>query len=146
MKSSTTNYNLPYISDSFFNLLLQRVNTDTIIKIFTHLLCEEKIILVADNEKELIPLWLALHSLVYPFSYAHGTPYTRDDKAEDDDENEMAGVCPPMPFFNGIKAADYECAKRIIENEDYTSPLFIDVSTRRQDDEHPQFHFVNRKN
>ena len=58
----------------------------------------------------------------------------------------MAGVCPPMPFFNGIKAADYECAKRIIENEDYTSPLFIDVSTRRQDDEHPQFHFVNRKN
>lgn len=47
VQSSTTNYNLPYISDSFFNTLLKKVQTHTIITIFTHLLCEEKIILVA---------------------------------------------------------------------------------------------------
>jgi len=122
------------------------VNTDTIIKVFTHLLCEEKIILVANNDSDIIPLWLALHSLVYPFKYANGTPYLRDDKAEDDDENEMASVCPPMPFFNGIILRDYETAKRIIEYEDYTSPLIIDLTKTKKDEEHLQFHFVNRKN
>ena len=106
-----------------------------IIRIFTHLLCEEKIILVAADENELIPLWLALHSLVYPFKYANGTPYTRDDKADDDDENEMAGVCPPMPFFNGIVSRDYEFCKKIIEYEDYTSPLFVDVTKTRKEEE-----------
>jgi hypothetical protein len=61
----------------------------------------------------LIPCWLALHSLIYPFRYASGTPYTRDDGG-DLDENEMAGVCPPMPFFNGIVKKDRETAVRII--------------------------------
>ena len=114
------------MSDSFFNILFKQVNTDAIITIFTHILCEEKIILVAKDQKTLIPVWLALHSLIYPFRYANGTPYTRDDGAEDDD-NEMAGVCPPMPFFNGIIQKDKKLAVRIIEYEDYTSPLFIDL-------------------
>jgi len=55
----------------------------------------------------------------------------------------MAGVCPPMPFFNGIVKDDYATAKRIIEFEDYTSPLFIDLTAAEYKD---QFHFVNRKN
>ena len=143
VQSSTNNMNLPYISDSFFNKLLDKVPTTTIIQIFTHLLCEEKIILIAANPQELIPIWLALHSLIYPFKYANGTPFTRDDHADDDDENEMAGVCPPMPFFNGIVKEDFGCAKRIIEYEDYTSPLFIDVTTK---DPSQVFTFVNRKN
>ena len=143
VQSSTNSFNLPYISDSFFNRLLNKVPTATIIQIFTHLLCEEKIILIASDPQELIPIWLALHSLIYPFKYANGTPYTRDDKAEDDDENEMAGVCPPMPFFNGIVKDDFPTAKRIIEYEDYTSPLFIDVTEK---DQQKVFSFVNRKN
>ena len=49
MQSSTNSFNLPYISDSFFNRLLNKVPTATIIQIFTHLLCEEKIILIAQD-------------------------------------------------------------------------------------------------
>ena len=79
IQSSNTNYNLPYMSDSFFNILFKTVPTNTIITIFTHILCEEKIILVAKDQRTLIPVWLAFHSLIYPFRYANGTPYTRDD-------------------------------------------------------------------
>jgi hypothetical protein len=43
-----TRLNLPYVSDYFFKELFQKVkDVDTIITIFTHILCEEKIILVA---------------------------------------------------------------------------------------------------
>ena len=48
-----------------------------------------------------------------------------------------------MPFFNGIVKDDFPTAKRIIEYEDYTSPLFIDVT---QKDQQNVFSFVNRKN
>ena len=118
------------MSDSFFNVLFRNTSVSTIISIFTHLLCEEKTILVAADQTTLIPVWQALHSLVYPFRYASGTPYTRDDGADEDDENEMAGVCPPMPFFNGIIRKDKPTAVRIIEFEDYESPLFIDLTER----------------
>ena len=46
-----------------------------------------------------------------------------------------------MPFFNGIIKKDKPTAVRIIEYEDYTSPLFIDLT-----DANRQFHFVNRQN
>lgn len=107
------------------------------------MLCEERVILVANDENELIPIWLALHSLIYPLKYGMGTPYTRDDHADDDDENEMSNICPPMPFFNGIVKKDYKKAKEIIEYENYNSPLFIDLTTS---DKNAMFHFVNRKN
>jgi len=48
-----------------------------------------------------------------------------------------------MPFFNGIVKADYKKAKEIIEFEDYTSPLFIDLT---ESDKDRMFHFVNNKN
>lgn len=49
IQSSNTSYNLPYMSDSFFNTLFNTTTVPTIISIFTHLLCEEKTILVAAN-------------------------------------------------------------------------------------------------
>ena len=91
----------------------------------------------------MIPIWLALHSLIYPFRYASGTPYTKDDGNDDYDENEMAGVCPPMPFFNGIVKQDRQTAESIILYEDYPSPLFIDLT---ETDPSKQFTFVTRKN
>ena len=48
-----------------------------------------------------------------------------------------------MPFFNGIIKEDKRCAIRIIEFEDYQSPLFIDLTER---DPAKVFTFVNRKN
>ena len=57
IQSSNTSYNLPYMSDSFFNILFNYTPVPTIISIFTHLLCEEKTILVAANPTTLIPVW-----------------------------------------------------------------------------------------
>ena len=48
-----------------------------------------------------------------------------------------------MPFFNGIIKKDKHVAVRIIEFEDYQSPLFIDLTER---DPSKVFSFVNRKN
>ena len=48
-----------------------------------------------------------------------------------------------MPFFNGIVRRDKPTAVRIIEYEDYQSPLFIDLTER---DPAKTFTFVNRKN
>ena len=48
-----------------------------------------------------------------------------------------------MPFFNGIVKRDKATAIRIIEFEDYASPLFIDLT---EDEPAKQFTFVNRKN
>ena len=45
-----------------------------------------------------------------------------------------------MPFFNGIVKKDKLTAIRIIEFEDYASPLFIDLT------EDEPFTFINRKN
>ena len=140
IQRSSTRYSLPYIAESFFTLLFRKLDVNTIITIFTHLLCEEKCILVAENQETLIPIWQALHSTIYPFRYAHGTPYRRDDGGDDDD-NEMAGVCPPMPFFNGIVRKDKDLAIRIIEFEDYPSPLFIDLTAEEPS---KMFHFINR--
>ena len=38
-----------------------------------------------------------------------------------------------MPFFNGILRKDKSTAIRIIEYEDYTSPLFIDLTEKTVD-------------
>jgi hypothetical protein len=47
IQRSSTRFSLPYISDSFFTLVFNKLDVNTIITVFTHLLCEEKIILVA---------------------------------------------------------------------------------------------------
>ena len=142
IERQSTRYSLPYISDSFFNILFQNVAVNDIIKIFTHLLCEERIILVVPDQNKLISIWMALNSLIYPFRYANGTPYTKDDGGDEDD-NEMARIAPPMmPFFNGIVKKDKHMAEHIIEYEDcHPSPLFIDISERS--DPNKMYHFVN---
>ena len=48
-----------------------------------------------------------------------------------------------MPFFNGIVKRDKALAMKIIEYEDYTSPLFIDLTEKTPD---KQFHTLIRRN
>lgn len=60
------------------------MNIETIIKAFTHLLFEEKIIIVMENEENLLPVCSALHSLIYPFEYCTFAPFLINDGEEDD--------------------------------------------------------------
>jgi hypothetical protein len=39
------------------------------------------------------------------------------DSGGDDDDNELASICPPMPFFNGIVKKDKGTTIRIIDLE-----------------------------
>lgn len=94
-------------------MLFDRVPIDTIISIFTHLLCLEKLIIVAETQKELVPIWMALHSLIYPFKYELGVPYQKDDLQEDD-SNDLITICAPFPIFAGIIKQDKETLKRVI--------------------------------
>ena len=75
---------LPYVCDSFYNILFDRMEIDTIIKSFTNLLFEEKIIVAMDQEADLLPVCMALHSLIYPFEYCTFAPFLINDGEEED--------------------------------------------------------------
>ena len=86
--SQPTVEELPYACNSFYNILFQNMDIETIIKTFTHLLFEEKIIVAMENEENLLPVCMALHSLIYPFEYCTFAPFLIND-GEDDDINSL---------------------------------------------------------
>ena len=78
---------LPYVCTSFFSILLKNMEVDTIIRVFTELLFEEKILIVMDNTEDLLPICMALHSLIYPLQYCTVVPYLVYDGKEITDSN-----------------------------------------------------------
>ena len=73
---------LPYVSTSFFSILLKHMEVDIIIRCFTELLFEEKILIVMENTEDLLPVCMALHSLIYPLKYCTVVPYLASDSKE----------------------------------------------------------------
>ena len=121
---------LPYACQSFFNILFQNMDIETIIKTFTHLLFEEKIIVVMENVEDLLPVCSALHSLIYPFEYCTFAPYLIND-GEEEDINSLQQVSQPFTYFMGVAAKDYELVKRNLEQDEYPSPLLVDLRRDR---------------
>ena len=65
---------LPFVNLSHFRLMMSRVELDDIIIIFTALLLEKRILIVAENIDILVPICLSLHSLIHPFEYSVFVP------------------------------------------------------------------------
>ena len=63
------------------------MEVDTIIRVFTELLFEEKILIVMDNTEDLLPICMALHSLIYPLQYCTVVPYLVYDGKEITESN-----------------------------------------------------------
>lgn len=55
-----------------------------IVRVFTALLFEERVLLIMEDEKELLPVSNALQSLIYPFELTIFIPYLANDGEEDD--------------------------------------------------------------
>ena len=73
---------LPYVSTSFFSILLKHMEVDIIIRCFTELLFEEKILIVMENTEDLLPVCMALRSLIYPLKYCTVVPFLANDSKE----------------------------------------------------------------
>lgn len=82
---------LPYANDSHFDLLLSLMDPEDIVRIFTSLLFEERVLLVMEEEELLLPITTALHSLIYPFELTIFIPYLAND-GEDDEVNSIQQV------------------------------------------------------
>ena len=73
---------LPFVSTSFYSILLKNMEVDTIIRCFTELLFEQKMLIVMDSTEDLLPVCTALHSLIYPFEYTTVVPHLVGDGRE----------------------------------------------------------------
>ena len=107
---------LPYVADDFFRTLFDKVEVNSIISIFTHMLCQTPIILAAEHLEELVPIHQALYSLIYPFVYSISAPCVHNNDAEDDDDNELQHIITMCPVFNGILHKDVKICERIIRS------------------------------
>ena len=96
---------LPYENDSHFDKLLQIMEPKDIVRAFTALLLEERILLIMDDEKDLLPVSFALQSLLHPFELLIYIPYLANDGG-DDDGNNINFVSYTSSYFMGIKGND----------------------------------------
>ena len=107
------------------------MDIDTVIKSFTHLLFEEKIIVAMENEEDLLPVCSALHSLIYPFEYCTFAPFLIND-GEEEDINSLQQVSQPFTYFMGIAGSDFELVKTNLEEDEYPSPLLVDLRSKTE--------------
>ena len=112
---------LPYANHSFFEVLLQKIKPDEIITIFTVMLLEKKVLLIAPKEEQLLPLTFALHSLIYPFKYCNIVPYL--------EREDLEMLTCPMGIFFGILKNDKEFAISMIDDEYENRPaIYLEIS------------------
>lgn len=78
---------LPYVNLSHFDKLLQCMEPIDIVRTFTSLLLEERVLLIMDNKEDLLPVSYALQSLIYPFELTIFIPYLANDGYDDDVSN-----------------------------------------------------------
>ena len=134
------------MSDAFFRTLFSEVSVDTVVKCFTHMLCQTPTIIAAKTLNSLVPIHQALYSLIYPFTYPISNPCIHNNETEEDDENELSNVITLCPIFNGILEEDKLLAEKIIrDNQLNTPPLMIDL-TLPDDMEKEKYRLVANSN
>lgn len=132
---------LPFTNTSHYDKLLNVMQVEDIVRIFTSLLFEERVLLIMDKKEDLLPVSYALQSLIYPFELCIFIPYLANDSANEDDTN-LNHVQSPISYMIGIIEKDKALALKILKSklefdEDYTSPHIIDLSSSRDKDLDP---------
>jgi len=122
---------LPYANQSHFDKLLEMFDGNDIVRVFTSLLLEERVLLIMDNPEELLPVSYALQSLIYPFELTIFIPYLANDN-DDIDVSALNHVSQPYSYLIGIASKDKHVALDIlrhdIEYDERTSPIIVDLS------------------
>ena len=102
------------------------MEVDIIIRCFTELLFEEKILIVMENTEDLLPVCMALHSLIYPLKYCIVVPFLASDNKETAISN-LQLVSQPFKYLIGISGQDADRVFKIIKRDEFKSPLIIDL-------------------
>jgi hypothetical protein len=124
--------NMHYANVSHFRTLLEHINVEDIVTIFTHMLFNECVILISPKVEWLVPISQALHSLISPFKLPHMIPYLQND-GEDIYYNSLQKLLLPFNYFAGIIRDDREMAMEILmefDLQDRISPLIIDIEEK----------------
>jgi hypothetical protein len=126
---------LPYVNNTHFDLLLRKIDSEKdIVRIFTSLLLEERVLLIMDKAEELLPIAYALQSLIYPFELAILVPYLANDTSEEQIEvSNLNHVSQPYSYLIGIVEKDREAVVTMLKNDiqydERTSPVIINLAT-----------------
>jgi hypothetical protein len=121
---------LPFANDSHFNTLLDRMEVNEIVDLFTCIIFEESVLLVADETDLLFPIAQALHQLIYPFEVPNFCPHLMNDGGEGD-RNSIQTVCLPFSsYIMGISSKDGKLAFEIIQEkeENNDAPIVVQIS------------------
>jgi hypothetical protein len=84
---------LPYVNNSHFDKLLTVFEDEKdIVRVFTSLLFEERVLLIMDSAEDLLPVSYALQSLIYPFELTIFIPYLANDCPDNPQISNLAHV------------------------------------------------------
>lgn len=65
---------------------MNSINIEDLIFAFTHMLFERRVLLIVPKVEDQIPLFQALHSLIYPFEYCLTLPCLKHDPNSEFDQ------------------------------------------------------------
>jgi len=123
---------LPYENSSFYQTLFQILSVAQIIEIFTYLLFERSVIIVAHDIENLLPVIFALKSFLYPLRVCMIIPLLFND-GEDFYNNllsQVVSVISDSTVF-GIQFQDLAQVKEYIVDDDDSRPLFVQLDDKK---------------
>jgi hypothetical protein len=89
---------LPFENPSFFKKLFAKISVPQIVEIFTHLMFEENVLVVAEDVTDLLPVMFAIKSLLFPLKVNTVVPHLHDD-GEEGENGSLSLVSTMIPTF-----------------------------------------------
>lgn len=131
---------LPYVNSSHFDKLLKGFDSEKdLVRVFTSLLLEERVLLIMDKAEDLLPMAYALQSLIYPFELAILVPYLANDVDESQiDVSNLQHVSQPYSYLIGVIEKDKQHVIEMLRNDmqydERTSPIIIDLTSKSENE------------
>lgn len=123
---------LPFVNTSFFLVMMKFFSIDDLITIYTAMLFEQSVLIIADESKDLLKIAFSLHSLLYPFEVTTFIPYLIAEDDANDDYDTLETVNQPVTYLMGILAKDCDRALNYL-SEDVGKDLPLVVSLTQRD-------------
>lgn len=106
---------------------MNSINIEDLIFAFTHMLFERRVLLIVPKVEDQIPLFQALHSLIYPFEYCLTLPCLKHDPNSEFDQYFEDCISAENPYdqFVCIPQEDKQRAFAVLENDTKSQNLLI---------------------
>mmetsp|Transcript_64770 Transcript_64770/g.89610 ORF Transcript_64770/g.89610 Transcript_64770/m.89610 type:complete len:118 (-) Transcript_64770:2312-2665(-) len=112
--------------------MIKYFSIDDLIHIYTAMLFEQSVLIIADESKDLLKIAFSLHSLLYPFEVTTFIPYLIAEDDANDDYDTLETVNQPVTYLMGILAKDCDRAlKYLSEDVGKDLPLVVSLTKRK---------------